>query len=339
MGDVAMAVPVVYSLATQYPNIRITVLSRNYARPFFEDLAPNVGFMDAELKKNKGVHGLNVLYRRLAAKHFTSIADFHDVLRTKYLRLRFNLEGSHVAHVNKHNSSKRHLIEKDEDAMHQQPTSFENYADVLAKLGYPVKLDFTSIFGPEGGNLNLLPAAIGAKKNFEQWIGIAPFAAHEGKTYPLPLMEKVVSKLSTDYPSARIFIFGGQHVTPTVDEWISKYPRCMNIAYKLEGIPQEIILISHLDVMVSMDSANMHFASLVNVPVVSIWGATHPYAGFMGWNQKIENAIQKDMPCRPCSIYGNKKCIRGDYECLNIDPQLIIDKVKKILEQKAEDNL
>ena len=37
LGDVAMAVPVVYALAHQYPDLRITVLSRSYARPFFED--------------------------------------------------------------------------------------------------------------------------------------------------------------------------------------------------------------------------------------------------------------------------------------------------------------
>ena len=35
MGDVAMAVPVVYSVAMKYPDVRITVLSRGYARPFF----------------------------------------------------------------------------------------------------------------------------------------------------------------------------------------------------------------------------------------------------------------------------------------------------------------
>ena len=65
MGDVAMMVPVVYSLAHQYPDIRITVLSRAFARSFFEDLAPNVGFMVADLKNEyRGIKGLNALYRR-----------------------------------------------------------------------------------------------------------------------------------------------------------------------------------------------------------------------------------------------------------------------------------
>jgi ADP-heptose:LPS heptosyltransferase len=89
---------------------------------------------------------------------------------------------------------------------------------------------------------------------------------------------------------------------------------------------------SHLDVMISMDSANMHLASLVNTPVVSVWGATHPYGGFMGWNQDPNNAVQLDLPCRPCSIYGKKPCIRGDYACLNnISPELILNKVENLL--------
>ena len=93
MGDVAMTVPVIQSLAKQYPKVRITVLSRPFARPFFEDLAPNVGFMEADIKgEYKGVKGLNALYRRLIAKQFTAIADLHSVLRSDYLRMRFNLD-------------------------------------------------------------------------------------------------------------------------------------------------------------------------------------------------------------------------------------------------------
>jgi ADP-heptose:LPS heptosyltransferase len=85
--------------------------------------------------------------------------------------------------------------------------------------------------------------------------------------------------------------------------------------------------------MVTMDSANMHLASLVATPVVSIWGATHPYAGFMGWNQSIDNAVQTDLPCRPCSIYGKKDCMRGDYACLyQIKPETIVGKIERILQ-------
>ena len=87
-------------------------------------------------------------------------------------------------------------------------------------------------------------------------------------------------------------------------------------------------MMGQLDVMLSMDSANMHLASLVGTRVVSVWGGTHPYAGFLGWSQKTEDCAQLDMPCRPCSVYGNKPCLRGDYACMNgITPSQILEKL------------
>ena len=304
LGDVAMVVPVVWSLAHQYPDVRITVLSRGFARPFFENLAPNVGFMEADLKREyHGIKGLNALYRRLAAKQFTAVADLHSVLRSSFLRMRFNLNRYHVEHIDKHRKGRRRLTSANKKELVQQPTSFQNYADVLANLGYPVTIEFHSIFEntPTGkGDLSLLPESINAKLSplTSKLIGIAPFAAHDGKVYPPQLMEQVIMK----------------------------------------NIQQELILMSHLNVMLSMDSANMHMASLVATPVVSVWGATHPYAGFMGWGQSPENIVQVNLDCRPCSIYGQKPCLRGDYACMNmIKPETIVEKINTLLLTKQND--
>ncbi len=337
IGDVAMTVPVVYSLAKQYPHLRITVLSRPFAKPFFEHLAPNVGFMEADVKREyRGVKGLNTLYRRLIAKQFTAIADFHNILRSNYLRIRFNLDNFRVEHINKHKHGKQRLVSSNNKKLIQQPTSFQNYAEVLEKLGYPVDIQFTSLF-PNGADIHLLPEEFQVKKTKETpWIGIAPFAAHRGKIYPVALMEKVINKVIQRNPNCKIFLFGGgaeEH--KVLNEWTEKYENCVNASAILKGMGNELVLMSFLDVMVSMDSANMHLASLVDTPVISIWGATHPYAGFLGWNQSKENIIQLDMNCRPCSIYGKKKCMRGDYACLNnISPDIIAYRINFILQSK-----
>ena len=337
LGDVAMTVPVVYSLACQYPNLRITMLSKPFARPFFENLAPNVGFMAADIKKEyHGVRGLNALYRRLTAKNFTAIADFHSVLRSDYLRMRFNFDHYRVESIDKHRSGKSKLIAENNKELIQQPSVFQNYVDVLEKLGYPVKLEFKSLFSPEGGNLRLLSDKIGEKRPFQQWIGIAPFAAHTGKMYPLPLMKNVIRMLVNKHPSCRLFLFGGgSDEMVLLDGISSESKQIINASRLMNGLQEELILMSHLDVMVSMDSANMHLASLVNTPVVSIWGSTHPFAGFMGWNQSMDSAVQLDMPCRPCSIYGNKPCLRGDWACMhNIKPEVVVEHVERILQTK-----
>ncbi len=334
LGDVAMTVPVVYALAQQYPDVRITVLSRNFARPLFEDLLPNINFMEADLKREyHGITGLNSLYRRLVAKQFTAIADLHSVLRSSYLRMRFNLDHYKVAHIDKHRKDRRRITSSSNKQLIQLPTSFQNYADVFARLGYPVNVQFRSIFSEDGGDMNLLPESLPRPTVGQPCIGIAPFAAHEGKIYPVRLMEQVVEQLLAKHPDARIYLFGkGQREDETFPKWCAAHPQCVYVSQHLNNLRDELILMSHLQVMVSMDSANMHLASLVATPVVSVWGATHPFTGFMGWNQSPENAIQIPLECRPCSIYGQKPCLRGDYACMrNIAPEQIVNRVELIL--------
>lgn len=334
LGDVAMTVPVVYALAQQYPDVRITVLSRNFARPLFEDLLPNINFMEADLKREyHGITGLNSLYRRLVAKQFTAIADLHSVLRSSYLRMRFNLDHYKVAHIDKHRKDRHRITSSSNKQLIQLPTSFQNYADVFARLGYPVNVQFRSIFSEDGGDMNLLPESLPRPTVGQPCIGIAPFAAHEGKIYPVRLMEQVVEQLLAKHPDARIYLFGkGQREDETFPKWCAAHPQCVYVSQHLNNLRDELILMSHLQVMVSMDSANMHLASLVATPVVSVWGATHPFTGFMGWNQSPENAIQIPLECRPCSIYGQKPCLRGDYACMrNIAPEQIVNRVELIL--------
>ncbi len=343
LGDVAMTVPVVWSLAHQYPDIRITVLSRNSSRPLFEDLAPNVGFMGADLKREyRGIKGLNALYRRLTAKQFTHVADLHNVLRSEFLRMRFNLGSFKVEHIDKHRKGRRRLISGNNRLLEQQPTSFDNYTDVLEKLGFPIKIDFRSIFGKGKGDLTQLPTPNSQRLRVGEQssgmlstlnIGIAPFAAHKGKIYPPELMQQVIEQLVELHPEARIFLFGrGKQEEEWFDKWCQRFKQCIFVGQHVVNMRQELILMSHLDVMLSMDSANMHLASLVDIPVVSVWGATHPYAGFMGWGQSMDNAIQEDLDCRPCSIFGQKQCRRGDYACLNnIKPTTIVEKINSIL--------
>ena len=97
----------------------------------------------------------------------------------------------------------------------------------------------------------------------------------------------------------------------------------------LVDAPEELEIMRGLRVLVSMDSANMHLASLVGTRVVSIWGATHPYAGFMGIGQNEKDCVQRDLECRPCSVYGDKECKYGDYRCMDIKPEEIVEKVKE----------
>jgi len=91
---------------------------------------------------------------------------------------------------------------------------------------------------------------------------------------------------------------------------------------------------SNLKLMLSMDSANMHLASLLGLPVISLWGATHPFLGFYGWRQKPENAICVDrikFPTLPTSVNGSK-VHPGTEKCIeSIDPLKVVEKIMENL--------
>lgn len=320
MGDIAMTVPIVHDLAVQYPELEITMLSREMARPLFERLPNNIHFFAADLSgRHKGLFGLNRLLRDIQFKDFDYIADFHDVLRTQWLRFVCRLFGKKVAKIDKGRKDKKALTRQKNKVFEQQATSFERYAKVLEQLGFSIKstftkLDYSSFCGTQ-------------KATNETWIGIAPFAKHPAKVYPMEKMEEVIKALS-ERENTSVFLFGGgKEEKRKIAELCSKYPN-VQATQNQQGLKGELALMSQLDVMLSMDSANMHLASLVGTRVVSIWGSTHPFAGFLGWNQKPADCIQLDLPCRPCSVYGNKPCLRGDYACLNgITPKQIIEKL------------
>lgn len=324
LGDVMMVVPVVKALAEQYPDLRITVLSRPFAKVFFDNLAPNVNFMGADTKNEyKHVTGLNELYKRLTAKNFTIVADLHGVLRTEYLRGRFMLDGIKVFHIDKHRKGRKSLCRLNNKILKQQPSPFQNYADVLQKAGYPIVLDMSS--PPLHFNREDTLRSID-----EKWIGIAPIAAFIGKSYPLEKTREVIKNLYERHPKYKFYIFGTkpEEFTELLGDSFSS-DIVINVSEIAKGFDKELLLMNKLDVMVSMDSANMHLASLIGLKVISIWGQTHPYAGFMGWGQSTENAIQLNLDCRPCSAFGNKPCAIGDFPCIKlISPQQIVDKIE-----------
>ncbi|MCR4765860.1 MAG: glycosyltransferase family 9 protein [Bacteroidaceae bacterium] len=326
LGDVAMSVPVVDSLARQHPELCITVLSKSFMHPLFAHTPDNVSFKGVNLNDYKGIVGLFKLYEELKKERFDAVADIHDVIRTKILRFFFRLSGVKTAHIQKGRSEKKALCKPNSKKLKQLKSSFERYADVLNALGWHIKPIFHSIYNVGKGDQSLFKdiADPAIKKN---WIGIAPFAAHTGKILPLATISTVISKLC-DNTSNQIFLFGGGKKEIESLNSLAEGKKQVTVVAGRLSMTGELALMSHLDVMLSMDSANMHLASLTGIPVVSIWGATHPYAGFMGWGQQAENTVQVNLECRPCSIYGNKPCYRGDYACLK---QIAADEILKKL--------
>ena len=323
MGDVAMTVPVIQNVLQQNPSVQITVVSNAFLKPLFQGLE-RCHFYPAYLKeKHKGIAGMFTLYRELKAVYqFDAIADLHNVLRSKLLRFFFNTGGIKTAAIDKGREEKKTLTRKENKVLKQLTPMHERYAEVFRKIAIDVTLHHKAPVYTKQSSPPVLADIFSSGKKI---IGIAPFAQHKEKMYPIEKMKTVVQELAAN--DNKILLFGGGAAeTTALQQWANEIPFVQNVAGKF-SFAEELAIISNLDLMISMDSANMHLASLYDVPVISIWGATHHYAGFYGWAQDEKNIVGIDLYCRPCSVFGNKPCYRGDHACMNwIDEKAIVEK-------------
>lgn len=324
MGDVAMTVPVIKTLIAQNPDIKITVVSKDFLKPLFDNIE-QVSFFAADVKgKHRGFKGVYKLYKELKLLNFDAVADLHNVLRSKILRTFFKLDGTKVAFINKGRAEKKALTSLKNKVFKPLTSTHQRYADVFALLGASVDLTKPSLKKKEPLT-NSLKILIKYQPN-EKLIGIAPFAAHEGKKYPLELMEQVISELSQHH---KIILFGGgQQEINDLNNIAKKHQNVYSVAGKTK-LEEELTLISNLSAMISMDSGNGHFSALFGIPTITIWGATHPYAGFAPFDQEMNclTADREKYPLLPTSVYGNK-IIPGYENVMNtISPKTIIDKV------------
>ncbi|MCF6350529.1 MAG: glycosyltransferase family 9 protein [Flavobacteriaceae bacterium] len=308
MGDVAMLVPVLRVLLNENQNVKVTILSQKFLKPIFNEeiIGKEVSFYEADIKnKHKGFFGLFKLARELKKLDITAIADMHSVLRSKILCFFLFFFKIKNVSINKGRTEKKALTSTTNKVFKQLKTTHERYATVFRKLGFIINLSKHRF--PKKTEKTIVSSFINILKEDEKWIGIAPFAKHIGKMYPLDLIEQVIEKLSKNN---QLFLFGGgKKETFLLNNIAKKYTKVQSVAGQL-SLKEELQLISNLDVMLAMDSGNAHFSAMFGVKTVTIWGATHPFAGFAPFLQH-ENCITpnlKKYPNLPCSIYGNKIC-------------------------------
>lgn len=327
MGDVAMVASVLKEFSAQNPLVEIIMVSREAFKPFFDGIE-NIKFHAIQPKTiHKGLNGLFKLYQELRKYKPTAIADLHDNLRSRAISTFFRLTGIKVKRIDKGRSEKKALTSSVNKIFKPLRQTVERYADVFRELGFAIKLSHRL----ESKSRKIpAKAELLFKDKVSKKVGISPFAQHIYKVYPLEKMEKVIAALSAF--GYEIFIFGGGKTEElSAEKWSNSYPNTYNLIGNF-NLTEELAIISNLDLMLSMDSSGMHMASLVGVPVVSVWGPTHPYAGFLGYGQSKSDCVQIDHPARPNSIYGNKPCLCGVESCMDlINPETIVNKIKEKL--------
>lgn len=327
MGDVAMTVPVLRVLRATYPDLRITVVSRSFFKPFFDHI-DGVNFLEAEVKgEHKGIPGLLKLAASIRQSDVNMIADLHDVIRSKILVTSLRSRGLKSAVVDKGRKEKKQLIRTKGGNLKFLKTTHQRYADVFAQLGYPIDL-----------GTHKYPTRLALSPRISNWIstdnrqlvGVAPFAAYRSKTYPLDLMHQLLSRLDESGKYQIMLFGGGKSEVEQLDALANGLDSVVSVAGRMT-LAEELILISNLDLMLAMDSGNGHLAAMYDLPVITLWGVTHPAAGFTPFGQPLDNQLLSDReqyPLIPTSIYGNKYPEAYTEVMRTIGPELIFDLIQ-----------
>lgn len=331
MGDVAMTVPVIRAFVEQNPDVKITVVSRPFFKPFFAGI-PNVNFFSVDVKeRHQGFPGLLKLYSDLKKLDIDAVADLHHVLRSQIIRTLFALSGKKVAFTDKGRADKKALTRTENKLFKPVKTMVERHVETFKKLGFDV--DISNPKFPQKAILSSEIIAISGEKSNQNWIGIAPFAQYESKVYPQDLMQQVITNLASN-DNTKIFLFGGGNKEIEIlNSFANGKENVINVAGKLK-LPQELDLISNLNVMLSMDSGNAHIAAMLGTNVITLWGATHPFAGFAPFHQPMENCLVSDrekFPLLPTSVYGNKKVVGYEDAMRTIPVKSVIETINSIL--------
>jgi ADP-heptose:LPS heptosyltransferase len=334
LGNVAMAIPVLYPVCKANPDTRFIMLTKKWPASMFHDRPANLKVVDFDIKEHhSGLFGLLKLARQLYKLYdIDAVADLHNVSGTKIMDAYLRIRGAAVARLDREKSKRRALV----NHKTTEPVTpiHERYRNVFRQLGFVAPDNFTRLYeGRDWPNSPIVPP----KEPGQRWIAISPFSSHRQKAYPLELMEQVIADLSKR-GNYYIFLMGGGKPEKIALRPIArKYKNVISMAEIKHNFIDEYALLAKCDLMLTMESANMHLASLVDTQAMTIWGPTSPACGYLGYNQVVEDDIQLDMPCRPCSITGDKPCKFGDFPCLkNIKPEDITRHVIEAVEHNAE---
>lgn len=314
IGDVAIAVPLVKSLSSQYQDLEISVLSKPFHQFMFDGIS-NVRFIPFDDKKYIGFLGtFRFAFDHLWNPNFSHIIDLHNVIRTKLLRKVLTFRSSRIVVFDKGRSEKKEALANKNILKQPLKSTFHRYKSAIEEVGFSLQTNENQYFVSNG--------------KMDVTIGIAPFSLHYTKTYPVEKIKNLIEQL-TEEIGCKIILFGSKDEKKELEKLLLT----PNIQLSnSNNIREEMAQMANLSLMISMDSANMHLASLVEVPVISIWGGTHPNMGFYGYRQDPENAVGINLECRPCSVFGRDSCPLGHFNCMKeIDNQEIVNKVKKIL--------
>jgi len=331
LGDVVLTTPAIKSLKQKFPQSQIFFLAKSQYRDVLKN-DPNIfSFIEFDpFEKHRGVLGFAKLLKELKSLNFDVVIDLHANLRSFFIR---HLLKAKIKIKYDKRWLARFLLVYLKFLKVKSIHTLDLYLETLKKVGVNSVEKEPKVFLDQESE-NFLKDFLIEKKieKDDIVVGIHPGARWETKRWPEERFAKVCQILNQK-PKFKIVLFGDQKDQKAVES-ISSRAEDQNLL-KTGNLPLDkfMSLIKRCDCFVTNDSGPMHIASALGVPVVAIFGPTHPKLGFFPLGSK-NVVLTANVKCSPCSLHGEKRCYKKSRYCMDlIEPEMVTDAVERLLEK------
>jgi heptosyltransferase-2 len=331
LGDVILTTPVIAALKAKFPHSELFLLTK--AR--YGDLLRNDPRISSLVEfdpagKDRGLSGFMSLISELRSHDFDLLVDLHANLRSFLIRY---LVKSRVKLKYRKRWLRRLLMVHFKFLRTKAVRTVDSYLEHLKKLGVQAlernPLIFLSQEDLGYADHFLLEQQV---KKDDIVVGVHPGAKWETKRWNEEKFARVCRSLA-ETPGYKILLLGDESEAKLVGEIGKDVPDDRLV--KAVGFPlgKVMSLIKRCDCFITNDSGPMHIASALGVPVVAIFGPTHPKLGFAPVGSR-NLVLCADVKCSPCSLHGEKRCGKRSRFCMDlIEPDMVIEAVERLLKE------
>ncbi|MCK4224037.1 MAG: glycosyltransferase family 9 protein [candidate division Zixibacteria bacterium] len=331
LGDIVLTTPVIGALRTKFPQSRIFFLTKaQYGDLLRADprIFSLIEFDPAG--KHKRVSGFLRLIEELRTYDFDLLIDLHANLRSFFIR---HLVKSKIKLKYNKRWLSRFLTVHCKFLKTKPIHTVDSYLKVLKKMQINISEKSPLIFlnqeDVESSGHFLLEQRV---KKDDIVVGVHPGARWETKRWDEKKFKQVCQAL-IDRFACKIMLLGGAGDEELIENMSKDVPNAKLI--KAVGLPtgKFMSLIKQCDCLITNDSGPMHIAQALKVPVVVIFGPTHPRLGFAPVGSK-NVVLCANVKCSPCSLHGEEKCRMKSRFCMDlIEPEMVVEAVEKLLEE------
>jgi len=330
LGDVILTTALIRTMKKTFPNSEIDIITIPPTAEIF--------------KYNPYINNIIIFNKRKATAKLYSSIKLILKLRKKHYDLAFSVQGSftssllmYLGNIHRRVGFVRQKLLTDKVPLDQRIHASKRHLNLL-KIFTNSTYDYqTEIFWSENEERHAKKIIDEARLKHQYIIGIAPGSIWNTKRWPEEYFIALLNRL-TKY-RFKIFLLGGKEDYQLCQRIIEKSnSNATNLAGQLT-ILESCSLIDKVDLMISNDSAPLHIANAVKTDVFAIFGPTVKEFGFFPFREK-DKIFEVDLPCRPCSKHGGRRCPEKHFQCMRrILPSTIVHEVIDYFNKKYEEHL